>query len=145
MHEVQASVSRLADLVIGDPPETNDFLQRIETDDISFSLGTKLDTLQKDVTEVKALLGQNSLPKEQHFPPKISSVAPSSVWNNSCFKLATAAAPSPTTTNSFFCHLPSMVLLPVESLLLLEREFIITPSVSTMQRRTRILIPKFSF
>jgi len=101
MHEVQASVSRLADLIIGDPPEKNDFLQRIETDDISFSLGTKLDTLQKDVTEVKALLGQNSLPKGQHFPPKTSSVAPSSVWNNSYFKLATAAAPSPTTTKSF--------------------------------------------
>ena len=46
MHAVQASVSRLADLAIGDPPAKNDFLQRIETDDIRSSFETKFDKLQ---------------------------------------------------------------------------------------------------
>mmetsp|Transcript_4761 Transcript_4761/g.7925 ORF Transcript_4761/g.7925 Transcript_4761/m.7925 type:complete len:443 (+) Transcript_4761:50-1378(+) len=104
VRELKISVSRLADSAIDHHNKSfpaNDFLQRIETDDIRASVGTKLDILQKEVTEVKALLGQKSLPKGQHFPPKTSSVAPSSVWNNSYFKLATAAAPSPTTTNSF--------------------------------------------
>ena len=146
MHEVQVSVSRLADHAIGDPP-ANDFLQRIETDDIRSSFETKFDKLQKEVTELKAFLEQKSLPKGQYFPLK-TSVAPSSVWNNSCFEIATAAAPSPTTTVSFLPCSKHVSPAAGEPPAAGEKIYITTtPSVSTMQWRMRIrlMIPRNYF
>ena len=95
MREVQTSVSRLADFAIayenksstGDPPpRANEFLQRVEMDEVKSSLNT----VQEGLAEVKAILKDRgpTIPKGQHLPPYRSQASPA--WGNN-IRLASAS------------------------------------------------------
>jgi len=94
MREVQTSVSRLADFAsayenkssAGDPPpRANEFLQRVEMDEVKSSLNT----VQEGLAEVKAILKDRgpTIPKGQHLPPYRSQASPA--WGN--IRLASAS------------------------------------------------------